>query len=129
MFKKVIENIVKRGVNYLNKKDGNPTSVDLEKKLIEAHKATQFLFDKQVEVLSKRHEIINEQKLLISNFKPKYFKLLSECVDYDEELAMTSEWDIYVSKINRKINEHEILIQDLNDAYFTVEEINKEIKL
>lgn len=129
MFKVIVENIVKWGVNYLNKSEGKPSTEEFQKKIASAQEATQTLFQKQTEALLKRSDIIQEQKNLIDSVEPQYFRFIATHGDDQQKTTLTLLWSQHINKINSKINEHQVLMQQLNDAYFTVEQLNKEIGL
>lgn len=129
MFKRIVENIVKWGVIYLNKAEGKPSTEEFQKKIVIAQQATQNLFQKQTEVLLKRSEIIQEQKNLIDSVEQQYFRLIATHGNDQEKTTLTMLWGQHINKINSKINEHHAIIQQLNEAYFTVEQLNKEIGL
>ena len=119
---KILFSITEALLTILRKRGVDVTRLrPLTKKEKEIEVLSNRLYDLQANISIKRAEIVDIQKQLIVNMEPVVFNILAETDDSWQKTTMTKIWMDNLGEINKKIDEHEELLQNFETTYYNLE--------
>lgn len=93
----------------------------LTKKEIEVETLSNKLYDLQANISIKRAEIVDTQKNLLVDVEPILLSVLADANDNWQKTTMTKIWLDSLNEINKKIDEHEELLQVFETTYYNLQ--------